>query len=136
HPATVHFPIALLVLSLGCYGVYLFREEKFYQRGAFGLHLIGVVGMAVAVLTGNQAQGDLSDEVVLQELVQQHQISGFVLLWLFGMLLIWRYLRLKRMARWEQWLFLGLFAAANGLMFYSAHLGGKMVYEHGAGVLL
>lgn len=135
HPATVHFPIALLLASLGFYAVHQWKQEDYFQRTGFLLHLIGVISMAIAVLTGNQAQSNIAETPALEELVQQHQISGFVLLWLLGMMLIWRYLRQKRMQKLERWLFLGLFIASMALMAYSSHLGGTMVYEHGAGVI-
>lgn len=135
HPATVHFPIALLLASLGFYAVHQWKQEAYYQRTGFLLHLIGVISMVIAVLTGNQAQSAIEGIPVLEDIVQQHQISGFVLLWLLSMMLIWRYLRQERMQSLERWLFLGLFFAAMGLMTYSAHLGGTMVFEHGAGVM-
>ncbi len=135
HPATVHFPIALLLASLGFYAVHLWKQEEYYQRTGLLLHVIGVISMAVAVLTGNQAQSAVEDLPGLEDILQQHQISGFVLLWLLGMMLIWRYLRQKRMPKWEAWLFVGVYVAAMGLMAYSSHLGGTMVYEYGAGLI-
>ena len=134
HPATVHFPIALTFTAGACYLYALIRNSS--QAGTFGflLHAIGVGGMIAAVLTGRQAESQLVHTPSIQELVEPHESIAYLSLWLFAMMLIWQYLRRSRYQKIEQVLFTLVFWILLGVMGYGAHLGGKMVYEEGAGV--
>jgi len=126
HHMTVHFPIALLFVAGGLYVFGLFHPKHPYSQTAFLLHVIGVIGIGVSVLSGNTIKGEIAPETEAYELLQQHQIVGYVLLWLFGMLLVWRYLRLKKIGKIEHWGFIGLFVAGLGVVVYGAWLGGQM----------
>lgn len=134
HPATVHFPIAFLLAALGFYLVSLFREDRFYIRGGFSLHILGAGGLALAILSGRQAESALASSEVLSEMVDRHELMGYFCMWLMAMLLVWQYLRKDKRIIWEKVLFLVLFAAGLAIMSFGAHIGGEMVYLHGAGV--
>lgn len=126
HHMTVHFPIALLIVSGGLYVFALFRPEHPYSPAAFLLHILGTIGIGISVLSGSQAKANIQAGSPEAELLSQHEIWAYVLLWLFGMLLIWRYLRLKKIKPLEQKLFAFTFIVAIGMMLYSAWLGGNM----------
>ncbi len=111
-----------------------FREPDYFQRTGFYLHAIGVVSLLVAILSGRQAEGILGEGNVLEPLVEQHELMGYLTLWLMAMLWVWQFLRHQKNVRWEKGLFLLIFCIGLGLMTYGAHLGGEMVYRHGAGV--
>jgi uncharacterized membrane protein len=134
HPSTVHFPIAFLFAALGFYLVSIFREDSFYARGGFSLHILGVGGLAVAILSGRQAESALASSDVLTEMVDRHELMGYLCMWLMAMLLVWQFLRKDKRIVWEKSLFLVLFAASLVIMSLGAHIGGEMVYLHGAGV--
>jgi uncharacterized membrane protein len=123
---SVHFPIALLIVSGGLYVFAVFRPDHPYSPSAFLLHILGTIGIGLSVLTGNQEKANIIAGSPEAELLNQHEIWAYVLLWLFGMLLLWRYLRLQKIKPNEQKLFVLIFIVAIGLMLYSAWLGGNM----------
>ena len=135
HPATVHFPIALLLLSGGSYLYYFFKDDAFFQRAALLTHIIGLGTMALVILTGNQAAAALNPNPVWGDLLKRHELLGYLGLWWFSMLLIWSFLRQKRFVRNEHIGFLALLWLGLAVMLYSAHLGGTMVYDFGVGVM-
>jgi uncharacterized membrane protein len=134
HPATVHFPIALLMAAGGFYVASRFREQATFYRAAWLLHLVGLAGSIAAVLTGRNAEGNLTLTPALEDLLETHQLMGYATAWLFALLAVWQYLRQGRGKPLEQWLFLTAYWLSLGVMIYGAWLGGQMVYEHGAGV--
>lgn len=126
HHMTVHFPIALLIVSGGLYVFALFRPEHPYSPSAFLLHLLGTLGIGISILSGNQEKSNIEVGSPEAELLSQHEIWAYVLLWIFGMLLVWRYLRLKKIKTTEAGLFAILFWTGIACMLYSAWLGGNM----------
>jgi len=134
HPATVHFPIALLLFAGGCYLVARFREEAFFERMGWILHLAGLAGTIVAVFSGRSAEAELAGGGTWTELLEQHELMGYIAAWVFALLAIWQYLGLGKKSATGKWIFLLIYLLATGVMAYGAWLGGTMVYEHGAGV--
>ncbi|MEM6265175.1 MAG: DUF2231 domain-containing protein [Bacteroidota bacterium] len=134
HPAIVHFPIALLITAGGFYTWAFFKHDNSIGMAAFILHIIGLAGMGLAVLSGEQAEGELIHTKAIHELVEQHELYSFILLWLFGMLLAWYFLRSRTWVNLEKMGYLAVFWVLVVVMGYSAYLGGQLVYTHGAGV--
>lgn len=89
----------------------------------------------ITVLTGRSAGQELSPSEGLREVLDLHEILGYGVIWANGLLLIWMYLRHHRWKSKELAGFVIVLGLVCGLMAFSAHLGGKMVYEFGAGVL-
>ncbi|MEO0900236.1 MAG: DUF2231 domain-containing protein [Bacteroidota bacterium] len=134
HPKWVHFPIALLITAGGIYLWTLLAKDKSWLRAAFLIHILGWIGCVASVLTGRQAENLIVHTPAIQDLLSLHERLGYLITWLFAMLGIWMFLRLKKIAKWELILFSVLFWAGNGTMAYMGHLGGEMVYQEGAGV--
>ncbi len=124
HHMTVHFPIALLFVAGGLYIFAVFRPKHPYSQSAFLLHILGTLGMGISILTGRQQKSAVATGSPEALLLQTHEIWAYVLIWLFSMLLLWRYLRLNKIQHKEQWAFCLLFVIALGMMSYSAYLGG------------
>ncbi len=97
------------------------------------LHAIGVVGILLAILSGNIAKSDLEATEAYEAILWQHEWMSYVVLWLFTMILVWQFLRQKQMKRTETILFVVVYLIAMGVMLFSASLGGEMVYEFGVG---
>jgi uncharacterized membrane protein len=126
HHMTVHFPIALLIVAGGIYLFALFRPEHPYSPAAFLLHILGTLGIGASILSGNQVKSEIDADSPAADILQQHEILAYVMLWLFGMLLVWRYLRLKKIKKMEERLFSIVFLLAIALMIYSAFQGGNL----------
>lgn len=134
HPFAVHFPIALLLVSLLAEVLWLVRKQEFWRDMAFWLLLFGAAGSFLAAISGGWAEDALNMSHELHEKVEQHETVGYIIAWLYAALLVWKILRRKVMAIPENRTFLGAMLVATALLMYSGFLGGKLVYEHGAGV--
>lgn len=133
HPFSVHFPIALLLTAGGIYLHDLIRPQKTLGDMGKLLHVIGIAGMLLAILSGNLAKSELEPTESYEAILWQHEWMSYVVLWLFTMILAWQHLRQKQMKRTEMILFVLAFLIATIVMLFSASLGGEMVYEFGVG---
>lgn len=135
HPSVVHFPIALLIAAGLCYLASLFLPGKRLEIVGFFLHAGGMLGCIAAILTGDYAESNMIQTPEIHELVETHEQLGTLSTYAFGILGVWAYLRQKSTIFVEKVVFVVLFLGLVGMMGYGSHLGGKMVYEKGAGVL-
>jgi uncharacterized membrane protein len=135
HPLIVHFPIALLFVAGGFYIYALIKSsESIFSTGSL-LHLIGSLSFIVAILTGQQAESAVTHTREIHEIITQHELLSYISIWIFALMYIWQMLRNKKFLQVEKLGFVGLFIIVLCIMGYSAHLGAKMVYEKGAGVI-
>lgn len=134
HPFAVHFPIALLLVTLVAEAVWLIKKQEFWRDMAFWLLLFGTAGSFLAAISGGWAEDALQMSHELHEKVEQHETVGYIIAWLYASLLVWKILRRKAMLTPENRTFLGALLVATALLLYSGFLGGKLVYEYGAGV--
>lgn len=135
HPLIVHFPIALLFVAGGFYIYSLIKpSESTFSIGSL-LHLIGGLSFIAAILSGQQAESAVTHTHEIHEMIEQHELLSYISIWVFGLMYIWQMLRNKKFLQLEKGGFVLLFTIMLGIMGYSAHLGGKMVYEKGVGVL-
>jgi uncharacterized membrane protein len=132
HPAIVHFPIALVVVSLlfDLLGRWFNKESL---RGAAFWCLIGaLLGGAAAAASGyydysRDALGDTS------RYVQFHMYVGWVLVACVITLTIWRW-RIFAGAITTPIAYLIAAIMVAGLTLFQGWYGGEMVYSQGAGV--
>lgn len=137
HPIVVHFPIALLpaALLLELVG-HLGRRDEF-RKVALWLLAIGVAMALISVLTGK-----LGEEVAEQtmgseageELLHLHERVAYLTTIVWSIALLLRiYLERPGTERWRSLFF--AFALLGILsLFLTGFLGGRLVYEYGAGV--
>lgn len=133
HPATVHFPVALLITAGIAWVAGLWRKEyRFWELG-FWLHTAGLLGVGLAILTGNlEIPVEIPEEG--QDILDIHQTLGYVIAWLFTMLWIWIFMRIKIMLQGERQAFTALYWICLSFVAATALYGGKLVYTFGAGV--
>ncbi|MEL6626058.1 MAG: DUF2231 domain-containing protein [Bacteroidota bacterium] len=134
HPFFVHFPVALLLVSGLAYITAIFQERAFYQRAGFLLHVAGILGSIAAIFTGRGAEAEIVHTEAIHQLVELHEKLAYVMVWVLIMLLLWQYLRGAKQTKMEMGIFALVFVANMGLMLFSSHLGGEMVYKEGAGI--
>lgn len=129
----VHFPIALLFVSVGLEvaAVYKPWREKL-QPAALVTLVLGTAAAAAAVVTG-------PDENYrgVSALGRIHENWAQITLVWFGLLTLWRLYMLYRQQaldgrRLTTYLILG--AVGLGMLGYTGYLGGTMVYEQAVGV--
>ncbi|MCI4670262.1 MAG: DUF2231 domain-containing protein [Bacteroidia bacterium] len=134
HPQFVHFPIALSIVAGIFYTVALFREREFFLRMGFFLHLGGLLGSILSILSGRSADAEVIHTQDIHDLLILHERIAYLVTWLFAMFAIWMFIRQKRIRGVEMAAFLILFWGTIITLGYMSHLGGEMVYEKGAGV--
>ncbi len=137
HPAIVHFPIALLptVFLLEAVGHFTNRSEL--RKAALWLLVFGVMAAWLAVLTGYLSQENASQTVRNSqglELLRFHANTAYFTATLWsGVLLLRVYLERPETERWRK-LFLAFALLGTLSVFFTGYLGGRMVYQFGAGV--
>lgn len=100
HPATVHFPIAFLLLASGAGLLYLYwRPLDLLRTLTWWPMRLGWLGTLVAMLTGLLAQSGLPPDAPYRTVLNGHITSGVALWVLYGLLLYWQWLFLKKPAR-------------------------------------
>ena len=136
HPLTVHFPVALLISSLIFAILSLIvksKENMFIQLFKWNLFL-GALASLVAVITGLIEETGLVHNETIHELLELHKIFGFIIAGVAVILSVWFIIRNSKLRGTELKVMILILAITVGTLGYSAHLGGKMVYENGAGV--
>lgn len=100
HPATVHFPIAFLLLASGAGLLYLYwRPLDLLRTLTWWPMLLGWLGTLLAMLTGLLAQSGLPPDAPYRTTLNWHITSGLALWVLYGLLLYWQWLLWKRPPR-------------------------------------
>jgi uncharacterized membrane protein len=129
HPAVVHFPIALLPLSLGADA--LGRLTGDYTLMEMGRRTMPVAAASAinAAAVGLMAQQAVRAEGQAHDILVTHRTLNAGLVALTTAMAV---ARVRRQRPGLGYLALGL--SALGVMGYSAYLGGRLPYEHGVGV--
>ena len=123
HPFLVHFSLVLVPLGVA---VDLFAIAS-GQRRWHGLVFLLVLGTAAASVH--------REELVAGEIERHEDLATVVLV----LLLVTRFGRLslqlsRRLDDWTVKLWIGVLLACCGLLWWTGHLGGELVYRHGVGV--
>lgn len=149
HPATVHFPIAFLLLASSAGLLYLYwRPLDLLRTLTWWPMVLGWLGTLVAMLTGLLAQSGLPPDAPYRNVLNGHITSGVALWVLYGLLLYWQWLFLKKSARRSKPAPTDLLQVTTaklrltillligiGLVLASGWNGGQLVYTWGVNVL-
>ena len=131
HPVLVHFPIALLALSVAADLVAFFTNiESLRSTGWWaltGAALGGVVTVAAGVFDMRRAT--LNEEV--HHRVHQHMKVGFTLLAVIVALTVWRWTIFKQPGLAVSAIYLDCALIAMALTGFQGWLGGELVYTYG-----
>ena len=130
HPSLVHYPLALLPLAVVTDTLgYLTRNRRLLAAGRWAT-LLTAATAAAAGTAGLLAQEEVVAEGKARDLLVTHRTMNIALTLATAVLAAWRWRR-----RAPSPLSLAVGAVGLGAMSYSAYLGGRMVYEHGVGVM-
>lgn len=136
HPIIVHTPIALLICSVLFELVGRALDADWWRRGAVALLVFGTIGAAAAVITGDAAGDAAERQGVADQPLEQHEDAGKLTLALAAGAVVVRALATRAgSARGAvTTLALVLQLAAAVMVGITGFRGGRLVYEHGAGV--
>ena len=134
HPAIVHFPIALISVAAIFAVLSLFRNMDHFKKIAFWNLLIGTMGALVAVLTGLMELKHLVHDEAIHTLLEKHEFTGFAILILSITGLTWFWIRKNKFGKKEYTVWVLFLVLGLAMVTYQGYLGGRMVFEKGAGV--
>jgi uncharacterized membrane protein len=134
HPALVHFPLVLLLVSVGLEAIGFFgRNERFAWAAQLTL-VLGTVATLFAFVCGNFAEIWAARDGIPQEPMEQHELLATITSWLFVFLTAGRlFLGVGTKRRWMA-AYLVIALAGCILLGFTGHRGAMLVYQHGAGV--
>lgn len=134
HPMLVHFPIALLFVSVlfDVAGTAFSRDS--IREGACWLLGFGLAGGIAAAMAGMQAEEAVEKAGVAEALIETHETFAYITLGVMAVLFLSRLLLRIRFSTRALATYLAV--AVLGLIAVSAtgHTGGTLVYQHGVGV--
>jgi uncharacterized membrane protein/nitrite reductase/ring-hydroxylating ferredoxin subunit len=133
HPALVHFPIGLLILSLVLdIASYLKGAASNLFQASFYAMALGIAVGIVAALAGLADRSDIRLDHPARKTANLHMILNLSALGLFVINFLLRLNQLDLTATPLAYLLLSLIGV--GLILFSGYLGGTMVYDDGIGV--
>jgi uncharacterized membrane protein len=109
------------------------RRESFRQVSYWTL-IVGALGGVAAVLSGLQAEENISHGDAVHRVMETHELLAFVTLGIFGVLAAWRVWRERRMGTAERAVALAATLAGAGVLIATSVYGGRLVFDHAAGI--
>lgn len=134
HAAVNDLPAALLLVTvLFDFGAGLTRRESLRAAALWTLWA-GVIGGWVAVLAGLQAEDAIDHGEAIHELLERHELWGYITMGVFTALLLWKLWRRAGRSPAEEWALRALSVAGVVGLVLVASIGGRLVFEHAAGI--
>ncbi len=134
HPLFVHFPIALILVTLLFEGIWWLTKNEQFRVFATYLLYLSALSAVTAVITGYIASNGLGHDAPGHDFVHEHRD---VMLWMSGILILTALsvfsVRTFREGKSRRILLFVLFII-SGILGYGADKGGRLVYEFGMGV--
>src|SRR5256712_712182 len=134
HAAVNDLPAALLLVTvLFDLGAWLTQRASLKSAAVWTLWA-GVIGGWVAVLAGLQAEDVIEHGEAIHELMEQHERQALVTMGIFTVVLLWKLYRRFDVARIEALVLRGLGVLGVIGLLYTSAAGGKLAFEHAAGI--
>jgi len=134
HPMIIHFPIALFLAAVGFEIISLFTNKDLFQKIAFANYVLASIAVILAVIFGTISANTIPHNEQIHEVMETHQLLGWITMGLFIVLTIWNYLVVVRKWRKLPLLYWIVVLIAAGSITWGATIGGEMVYNQGAAV--
>jgi uncharacterized membrane protein len=137
HPALIHFPIVLLIAGFVLDVLSTVLKKDSLRVSGWWCLLVGGLSLTAAIASGIYAANTAGHNDVSHTIMDRHKQVAYMAAALFGLLLVWRGLKRtmlpETVIQLTMYYAIGVFAV--GTMIYGAHLGGRLVYEYGVGVV-
>ncbi len=134
HPAFVHFPLVLLLISVGLEAIGFFKRDDRFTWAAQLTLLLGTIATLFAFVAGNFAEIWAARDGVSQDPMEYHELLATITSWTFVFLTAGRLFLGIAANRRLMAGYLILAVAACILIGVTGHQGAALVYQHGAGV--
>lgn len=134
HAALNDLPAALLLVAVLFDLLSVALKRPSLRIAGFWTVLAGAVGGVLAVLSGLQAENHIAHGEAVHELMETHEHYALITLAIFAVVALWRLVRESRMEGGERGGVLLLSVIGVGFLLVTASYGGRMVFDHAAGV--
>ncbi|HEX9282459.1 MAG TPA: DUF2231 domain-containing protein [Gemmatimonadales bacterium] len=134
HAAVNDLPAALLLVTVLFDLAGWLTKRASLKAAALWTLWAGVIGGWVAVLAGLQAEEAIQHGKAIHELMEQHERQALVTMGIFTVVLVWKLYRRFDVPRVEELVLRGLSVLGVIGLLYTAAAGGKLVFEHAAGI--
>src|SRR6266513_418531 len=134
HAAVNDLPAALLFVTvLFDIAAWLTKRDSLKSAALWTLWA-GVTGGWVAVLAGLKAEDVIEHGEAIHELMETHETLALITMGMFTVVLLWKLYRRVAVPRVEELVLRGLSVLGVIGLLYTAAAGGKLAFEHAAGV--
>ena len=134
HAALNDLPAALLLAAvLFDFASWWWKRESLAWAGLWALWA-GVVGGWAAFIAGNIAEEKIDHGEAIHALMERHELLAWITMGIFTAILVWKLWRRAGRAPAEEWLLRTLSAAGLVVLVLLTNAGGRLVFEHAAGV--
>jgi uncharacterized membrane protein len=134
HAMLNDLPIALLVTAVFFDLMALASRRLVLRQVSFAVLMVGAVGAIAAVISGLQAEDHIEHGEAVHRVMETHERFALISLGIFGVLAIWRLIRERRMGSLERNITAIASLVGVGVLFATGMYGGKLVFEHAAGI--
>jgi uncharacterized membrane protein len=134
HALLNDLPIALLVTAVFFDFMALGTRRVGLRLVSFSLLMVGAVGGVAAVVSGLQAEDHIDHGEAVHRVMETHETFALISLGVFGVLALWRLFRERKMGATERAVALVASLAGVGVLFATGLYGGRLVFEHAAGI--
>lgn len=134
HAALNDLPAALLLVAVIFDILAAVTKRASFRTVGYWTIIAGAAGGILAVLSGLQAEEHIAHGEAVHQVMETHEKLAFVTLGIFAVVALWRILRESKMGSGERNLALVLSLAGLGALLATASFGGKLVFDHAAGI--
>ena len=134
HAALNDLPAALLLVAVLFDLAGAAAQRPALRTAGFWTLIAGAVGGALAVISGLQAEEHIDHGEAVHQLMGTHETLAWITLSTFGVLALWRIVRENRMGGTERAFSRGLSLVGLAALLATAVYGGKLVFDHAAGI--
>ena len=134
HAAVNDLPAALLLVTvLFDLGAWVTKRDSLKSAAVWTLWA-GVIGGWVAVLAGLQAEDAIEHGEAIHDLMETHETLALTTMGIFTAVLAWKLFRRSKLTGVEEAGLRVLSAAGLVTIVWTGVLGGKLMFEHAAGI--
>ena len=134
HAALNDLPTALLLAAvLFDLASWISKRESLAWAGLWALWA-GVIGGWGAVVAGELAEQSIEHGEAIHELMHRHELLAYITMTIFTVVLGWKLWRRVAQSTAELWIQRTLGVAGLVTLILLANIGGRLVFQHAAGV--
>ncbi len=134
HAALNDLPAALLLVAVLFDLAGAVTRRPSLRTAGFWTLVAGAAGAVLAVVSGLQAEEHIAHGEAVHRVMETHEELALITLGVFVVLALWRIVRERRMGSTERAVVLAASLGGLGALFATAVYGGKLVFEHAAGI--